>query len=48
MLSEFVEIITDPAHVLAEGVFILVEMAILSPFVAWMVRSHDKRKHGHE
>lgn len=45
-MSEFLHIITDPAHVLAELFFIAVEGVLISPIVAFLVRRHDRRKHG--
>jgi hypothetical protein len=46
MIEEAFSILTDPGHVMAEAMFVMIEMIILSPLVAWAVRVHDRRKHG--
>jgi hypothetical protein len=46
MIEEAFSIVSDPGHMLAEAMFVVIEMAILSPLVAWGVRAHDRRKHG--
>ena len=45
MIEESLGILTDPAHILAEACFIMVEMVLISPLVAVLVRWHDKRHH---
>lgn len=48
-MSEYLHVITDPAHVLAELTFIVVFDviigALLWPFVKRAVRNHDRRWH---
>lgn len=48
MLEEAFSIVSDPGHILAEAMFVVIEITILSPIVAWGVRAHDRRKHPHE
>lgn len=46
-MSEYLSVITDPAHLAAELTFVLVELAIARPiFKAWLCR-HDRRHHAH-
>lgn len=47
-MTEYLSILTDPAHVAAEATFVLIEVAIARPiFRAWLKR-HDARHHSEE
>lgn len=46
MIAEALHIISDPAHVLAELVFIAVEGVIAGLVARPLIRRHDRRKHG--
>lgn len=45
MIREALHVVTDPAHVLAEAMFIAVEAALITPIVRALVRRHDRRNH---
>lgn len=51
LFNEYIHVITDPAHVLAEATFILIESviigAILVPLGRRFIRRHDEKEHGH-
>jgi hypothetical protein len=47
VFSEYVQVVTDPAHMLAELTFVLTEALILAPLVAFWVHRHDRRHHAH-
>lgn len=45
-MSEVLHIVTDPAHVAAELLFITVELAIARPIFRVWLRHHDRKVHG--
>lgn len=49
MITEYLSILTDPAHVLAEATFIFIETVliglILRPLIQRAVRQHDRDWH---
>lgn len=50
IFTEYLHVISDPAHILAELTFILAESivigAILTPLIKRWVRRHDEKEHG--
>lgn len=50
VLTEYFEVITDPAHIGAELTFIFLETVviglILTPLIKRWVKRHDKKYHG--
>ena len=46
MLSEYINILSDPAHVLAEATFIVAEALLIAPVVRYLIRHHDRKVHG--
>lgn len=52
LLSEYLDVVTDPAHVAAEFTFIMAEAVIggliLRPFIKRWVKKHDREHHQHE
>lgn len=46
VFDEYIEVVTDPAHMLAELTFAIAEALILAPMVAFWVKRHDRVHHG--
>ncbi len=44
-MSEILHIITDPAHLAAEGIFRAAELVVEITLAAVWVRRHDRKKH---
>lgn len=48
-MSEYLDILKDPAHVAAEATFVAFEVALLTPVLRWANRrwhrKHDRREH---
>ena len=42
---DYLGILSDPAHVMAEATFILIEALILTPVVRYLIRRHDRKVH---
>lgn len=45
VFDEYIHVVSDPAHMLAELTFGLTEALILAPLVAFWVRRHDRQHH---
>ena len=48
VIDEYLHIVGDPAHVMAEFTFITIEALIIAPIVAFLVARHDRKHHKHE
>lgn len=46
VLVEYLQVIRDPAHLLAEATFILVEAAVIRKLFLWWHKRHDRTVHG--
>jgi hypothetical protein len=46
MIKEYLSIIRDPGHVLAELTFLVAEALILTPVIKRLIKFHDKKHHG--
>lgn len=45
--SEALEIVSDPAHMLAEGITEAISYTLAALFGAWWVKRHDRKHHDH-
>lgn len=45
MIQEYLHVVSDPAHVLAEITFAIVEASIGALVGGFLVRRHDRKKH---
>ncbi|MCP4957973.1 MAG: hypothetical protein GY925_01755 [Actinomycetia bacterium] len=44
VFGEYLDVVTDPAHMLAELTFVLVEALILAPIVGFWVERHARQR----
>ena len=49
LLTDWWQTVSDPAHILTEMTYGLVEFVVGGLIIGkWMVARHDRKKHGHE
>ncbi len=44
-LQDYLHIMSEPAHALAEATYVTIEILLARPVVRWMIRRHDQIHH---